>query len=173
MRNVRLELTGAELGRRGEALPSQVIPTARRACYSAFLLATPRMMEPVDLLEITYTPVCSKVIARLLSLRRGFVISDRACVGTPLSVMLAYVPTLETFGLETDLRVQSAGLAFCSSRFDHWEILEGDPLDDRIQLRPLEPADILELPREIMIKTRRRKGLSETVAISKYFDLPA
>jgi hypothetical protein len=30
----------------------QVIPTARRVCYSAFLMATPRLMEPVYFVEI-------------------------------------------------------------------------------------------------------------------------
>ena len=29
-----------------------VIPTARRVCYSAFLMATPRLMEPVYYVEI-------------------------------------------------------------------------------------------------------------------------
>ena len=31
---------------------SQIIPTARRVCYSSFLLATPKIMEPVYLAEI-------------------------------------------------------------------------------------------------------------------------
>ena len=30
----------------------QIIPTARRVCYSAFLMATPRLMEPVYYVEI-------------------------------------------------------------------------------------------------------------------------
>ena len=33
-------------------LCAQVIPTARRVCYSAFLMATPRLMEPVYYVEI-------------------------------------------------------------------------------------------------------------------------
>ena len=39
----------------GEALHrggGQIIPTARRVCYSAFLMATPRLMEPVYYVEI-------------------------------------------------------------------------------------------------------------------------
>ena len=31
---------------------AQVIPTARRVCYSAFLMATPRLVEPVYYVEI-------------------------------------------------------------------------------------------------------------------------
>ena len=40
---------------------------------------------------------------------------------------------------ETDLRTHSQGQAFCLQRFDHWEIVPGDPLDKSIVLRPLEP----------------------------------
>ena len=37
-------------------------------------------------------------------------------------------------------------------------------------LRPLEPAPANALAREFMVKTRRRKGLSEDVSVNKYFD---
>jgi len=37
-------------------------------------------------------------------------------------------------------------------------------------LRPLEPAPPGGLARDFMIKTRRRKGLSEDVSIDKFFD---
>ena len=48
--------------------------------------------------------------------------------------------------------------------------MPGDPLDKSIQLRPLEPAAVPHLARELMVKTRRRKGLLEDVSISKFFD---
>ena len=56
--------------------------------------------------------------------------------------------------------------------FDHWNIVPGDPLDKDIVLRPLEPSPPPHLAREFMVKTRRRKGLSEDVSISKFFDDP-
>lgn len=37
-------------------------------------------------------------------------------------------------------------------------------------LRPLEPAPVQALAREFMVKTRRRKGMSDDVSINKYFD---
>ena len=58
------------------------------------------------------------------------------------------------------------------SIFHHWSIVPGDPLDKSIVLRPLEPAPMQYLAREFMVKTRRRKGLSEDVSIGKYFDDP-
>ena len=35
----------------------QVIPTARRVAYSAFLMATPRLMEPYMFVEVQVHPV--------------------------------------------------------------------------------------------------------------------
>ena len=51
-------------------------------------------------------------------------------------------------------------------------MVPGDPLDKSIMLRPLEPSPAQHLARDFMIKTRRRKGLSEDVAITKFFDDP-
>ena len=52
------------------------------------------------------------------------------------------------------------------------QIVPGDPLDRAVELRPLEPAPINALARELMVKARRRKGMSEDVSISKFFDDP-
>ena len=62
--------------------------------------------------------------------------------------------------------------AFCTSYFDHWSIVPGDPLDRSIVLRPLEPAPVQHLAREFMVKTRRRKGMNEDVSINQFFDDP-
>jgi U5 small nuclear ribonucleoprotein component len=43
-------------------------------------------------------------------------------------------------------------------------------LDRTIQLKLLEPSPPPHLARDIMVKTRRRKGLLEDVTISKFFD---
>jgi len=58
------------------------------------------------------------------------------------------------------------------SVFDHWSIVPGDPLDKSIVLRPLEIQPPIALAREFMVKTRRRKGMSEDVSVSKFFDDP-
>lgn len=49
-------------------------------------------------------------------------------------------------------------------------MVPGDPLDKDIALHPLEPSPPPHLARELLIKTRRRKGLSEDVSIDKFFD---
>ena len=54
--------------------------------------------------------------------------------------------------------------------FSHWNIAPGDPLDGDVILHPLEPSPALALARDFMIKTRRRKGLSDDISVVKYFD---
>mgnify|MGYP003702776249 CR=1 FL=1 len=129
----------------------------------------------------------------MLSRRRGHVTADVPKPGTPIYVVKvrhlsefsivtyvvtrvnltdstlylcqAFLPVIESFGFETDLRYHTQGQAFCLSVFDHWAIVPGDPLDKNIVLRPLEPAPIQHLAREFMVKTRRRK-VSNTVYTS-------
>ncbi len=84
--------------------------------------------------------------------------------------MKAYLPVIESFGFETDLRSHTQGQAFSLSVFDHWAVVPGDPLDKSIQLKPLEIAPASALAREFMVKTRRRKGLSDDVSATKFFD---
>jgi len=47
---------------------------------------------------------------------------------------------------------------------------QGDPTDQSIKLRPLEPASGQALARDLVLKTRRRKGLGDQIAVSKYLD---
>ncbi|XP_068659300.1 110 kDa U5 small nuclear ribonucleoprotein component CLO-like [Aristolochia californica] len=148
----------------------QIIPTARRVAYSAFLMATPRLMEPVYYVEIQTPMDCVSAIYTVLSRRRGHVTADVPQPGTPAYLVKAFLPVIESFGFETDLRYHTQGQAFGLSVFDHWAIVPGDPLDKSIVLRPLEPAPIQHLAREFMVKTRRRKGMSEDVSINKFFD---
>ena len=82
--------------------------------------------------------------------------TDHAVGGVGLQ---AFLPVIESFGFETDLRYHTQGQAFCVSVFDHWSIVPGDPLDKSVVLRPLEPAPVQHLAREFMVKTRRRKVL--------------
>jgi U5 small nuclear ribonucleoprotein component len=48
----------------------------------------------------------------------------------------------------------------------------GDLLDKSVIIKPLEPQPVNHLAREFMVKTRRHKGLSEDLTISKLFDDP-
>jgi U5 small nuclear ribonucleoprotein component len=150
----------------------QIIPTARRVAYSSFLTATPRLLEPIYSIEIQCPADMVASLYQVLSRRRGHITHDSPKAGSPLYTVKGFVPVIESFGLETDFRVFTQGQAFIKQHFDHWAIVPGDPLDSKIVLRPLEPAPVNDLAREFMIKTRRRKGLSEDVNVRKYFDEP-
>ena len=139
----------------------QLIPTARRVCYSAFLMATPRLMEPVYYVEIQTPagvrrplqqcrPACSagcftshmlyqicfasacccqivpldgaassccaadciSAIYNVLSKRRGHVTEDVLRPGTPIYLVKALLPVVESFGFETDLRYHTQVRSF-------------------------------------------------------------
>ncbi|CRG99590.1 U5 small nuclear ribonuclear protein, putative [Plasmodium relictum] len=173
MKNVKIKILRGDIDsdplNRGAG---QIIPTTRRAIYSSFLLATPRLLEPILFTEIICSGDSVSSVYNVLSRRRGHILKDFPKVGTPLYMVHAYIPAIESFGFETDLRTHTSGQAFCLSMFDHWHIVPGDPLDKSVILRPLEPAPIQHLAREFLLKTRRRKGLTEDVTINRFFDDP-
>lgn len=171
IRNVKFKVLDASIAtepiHRGGG---QVIPTARRTAYSSFLMATPRLMEPVFKVEIQAPADCVQAVYPVLARRRGHVVQDAPKPGTPFYTIKAFLPIMDSFGFETDLRSYTLGQAFCQQIFDHWAVVPGDPLDRNVILHPLEPSPPMALARDFMVKTRRRKGLSEDVSINKYFD---
>lgn len=173
MREVKFKLLEATVAPEAMHRSSgQLIPTARRVTYSAFLTATPRLMEPIYAVDIQCPGDCMEGIRNILQRRRGHVLREAPKPGTPIYSVQAQLPVIESFGFETDLRYHTQGACFCVSAFDHWRVVPGDPLDASIALKPLEPAPIPHLAREFMVKTRRRKGMSEDVGVAKFFDDP-
>ncbi|GAA5856097.1 hypothetical protein JCM8547_002978 [Rhodosporidiobolus lusitaniae] len=171
IRNVKFRILGADLAQepiyRGGG---QIIPTARRVCYSSFLMATPRLQEPVYFIEIQTPQDCIPAIYEILARRRGHVTKDLPKPGSPLYTVQAYIPVVDANGFEVDLRTHTMGQAFCLQTFDHWSICPGDPLDKSIQLRPLEPAPAQALARDFVLKTRRRKGLNDQINVAKFLE---
>ena len=80
-------------------------------------------------------------------------------------VLTIDVLSLDSFDFKTDLRVYTTGQTFGTMQLDYWEIVPGDPLDRTIELKLLEASAPPMLARDIIIKTRRRKGLLENLAI--------
>ncbi len=78
-------------------------------------------------------------------------------------IVVIVVIVVNSFGFETDLRSYTQGQTFCQQVFDHWAVVSGDPLDKNVILHPLEPSPPLALARDFMVKTRRRKGLTEVL----------
>ena len=65
---------------------------------------------------------CITAIYTVLARRRGHVTADVPKPGTPIFIVKAFLPVLESFGFETDLRYHTQGQAFCMSVFDHWQV---------------------------------------------------
>ncbi|KYQ93770.1 elongation factor 2 [Tieghemostelium lacteum] len=125
----------------------QVIPTARRVLYAAELTASPILLEPVYLAEITAPENAIGGIYSVLNRRRGHVISEERRTGTPLFSVKAYLPVLESFGFTADLRSHTAGQAFPQCVMDHWNSLGVVGVDKK--------------PTEVCMGVRKRKGLKE------------
>ncbi|KAL1311629.1 hypothetical protein AAFC00_001739 [Neodothiora populina] len=171
IRNTKFKITDISLA--PEAIfrgGGQIIPTARRACYSSFLMASPRLMEPVYSCSMIGPADAVSSLYTVLARRRGHVLQDGPIAGTPLYKVNGLIPVIDSFGFETDLRIHTQGQATVSLVFDRWSIVPGDPLDKSIKLRPLEPASAQATARDFVMKTRRRKGLAEDVTISKFLE---
>lgn len=150
---------------------AQVVPATRRACYAAFLTASPRLLEPVQAVSILAPGgECTEVIYNLLARRRGHILADTPVAGTPLYHLSTLLPVLDSPGFEVDLRSMTAGSALPHSVFSHWQPIPGDPLDTSIRPALLEPASAPALARDCLLKMRRRRGIGEDVKLEKYFD---
>ncbi|AOW00945.1 P-loop containing nucleoside triphosphate hydrolase protein [Yarrowia lipolytica] len=148
----------------------QIIPTTRRACYSSYLLAGPRLMEPIYSVHVTCPHAAVKVVLEVLEKRRGHLTSDTPIGGTTLYEVMGYVPVMDSFGLETDIRVATQGQALVSLIFNDWQVVPGDPLDRSIKLPSLQAMSGTSLARDFVVKTRRHKGLSDDPTVTKYLD---
>jgi len=150
MRNVRFNLYDVTLHtdaiHRGGG---QIIPTARRCLYGCVLTAQPRMVEPIYQVEIQCPEVAIGGIYGVLNRRRGHVTEESRVAGTPMYIVKAMLPVNESFGFTADLRSNTGGQAFPQCVFDHWQNMQGDPLDKTSKVG------------QIVTATRKRKGLSE------------
>jgi elongation factor 2 len=137
----------------------QIIPTARRCFYACELTAAPRLMEPVYLVEIQCPITAIGGIYTTLNRRRGQVIAEEDRAAGPLKNVKAHLPVMESFGFTAELRSNTSGQAFPQCVFDHWQILQGDPLSVGTKAN------------ETVLKTRKRKGLAlEIPPLDRYLD---
>merc|ERR1712000_470652 len=138
---------------------NQIIPTCRRCVYACQLTAGPRLLEPVYLVEIQCPEHAMGGIYGVLNRRRGHVFAEEQRPGTPLYTIKAYLPVMESFGFTADLRSHTGGQAFPQCVFDHWQLMNGDPLDATSKIG------------QIVTAIRKRKGLKEEVpALDNYMD---
>merc|ERR1719440_955466 len=108
----------------------QIIPTARRAFLAACITASPRLQEPIFLVEIQCPENAMGGVYSSLNRKRGTVVEETNRPGTPLYNVKAYLPVSESFGFTGFLRQNTAGQAFPQMVFHHWETMNSDPFKD-------------------------------------------
>jgi len=137
----------------------QIIPTARRVMYASQLTAGPRLLEPVYLVEIQCPEQAVGGIFGVLNKRRGVVFDNQNIGNTPQMQVKAHLPVNESFGFVADLRSNTGGQAFPQCVFDHWQIMQGDPMQDG------------SMPAQLVAKARKRKGLKEGIpGLDNFYD---
>ena len=119
----------------------------------------PRLIEPIYLVEIQCPENAVGNVYSVLNKRRGNIISEERDLSSPLFNIKAYLPVAESFGFSTELRSKTSGQAFPQCIFDHWEIINSDPLEKGSKAN------------EIVTAIRKRKGLPEEIpSLDKFLD---
>jgi len=136
----------------------QIMPATKHVCYAAQMTAQPRLMEPVYLVEIQCPESCISGVYSVLNQKRGTINEQVQRPGTPLFNLKGYLPVLESFGFTSTLRAATGGQAFPQLIFDHWEIMEDDPL-------------ISGKAHDLVVSIRKRKGIPpEIPPLERYLD---
>lgn len=153
-RGVRYNLTDVTLHtdaiHRGSG---QLLHTARRGCQAAQANAAPKILEPIFLVEIQCPDSVLGSVYSVMNKRRGTIDIATQRPGTPLYNVKAFLPVLESFNFTTLLRSETGGKAFPQCVFHHWQVVGGDPWDKNSKIR------------EMVLETRKRKGLKEEIPL--------
>lgn len=137
----------------------QIIPTARRAMYASMLTASPRLMEPIYLVDIQCPSDISGSIYSVMARKRGQVISEDHDPDTQICNLKAHLPVAESIGFTSFIRSETGGKAFPQCSFSHWDIINDDPLTPGTKSY------------EIVREVRKRKGMPEDLPpLSRYLD---
>jgi elongation factor 2 len=155
LRGVKFVITDAHLHadtiHRG---PGQIIPASKSVFYGSQLLSNPRLLEPVFEVFVNCPSQHQSGVFNVLSQRRGQVVE---VLETGIK---AHLPVLESFGLTEALRGATAGNAFPSMSFSHWQLMPDDPLNSsNTQMK------------ELITKVRKRKGLQLDIpSVDRFLD---
>jgi len=160
MRGVRMNIDDVTL--HADAIhrgAGQIMPCARKVFYACALGSTPRMMEPMYLIDITVPQNAHSGVYSTLNKRRGEIHKIEERIGTPLTQIQAYLPVMESFGFTEMLRKNTGGQAFPQMKFSHWQMVNGDPFKEG------SSSNV------IVMAVRKRKGLkNELPEFGDYYD---
>jgi elongation factor 2 len=137
----------------------QVMPPMKRAIYATQIRSDPALLEPVYVCDITVPQHALAGVYTTLNQRRGVIEGKEDRPGTPLCIVKAFLPVLESFGFAQLLRQNTSGQAFPQMIFSHWQLLSGDVYEEGSQAN------------QIVKEVRTRKGLKEELPkFGDYYD---
>lgn len=137
----------------------QIMPTARRNIFACIYTASPSLMQPLYIAEVTVPVAEAGGVYSTLSQRQGEIVEEIPREGTPMTVIKAYLPVNKSFGFAKELRSNTGGQAFPQCTFHHWDFMKGNPFEEGNEVY------------EVVRATRTRKGLKpELPDLDKYMD---
>ena len=109
----------------------QLMPCFRQVLFATIYTASPTLMEPMYIADISCPIDETGSVYSTLALRRGLIVEEIPRVGTPMTAIRAHLPVNESFGFTGALRAATGGKAFPQCSFDHWAVMTGDPVRAR------------------------------------------
>jgi elongation factor 2 len=161
MRGIKFNLMDAKLHadsiHRGMG---QIQPSARRVFFAATMMSEPRFCEPIFKAIIACPEDVVGGVRQAIAGKRGILISEEDVEGK--IVITAMLPISETIGddpFSKVLQTKTSGKAFSTYAFDHWELIDANPLQAGSKAE------------KIMFDIRERKGLKvEQPVLYDYLD---
>lgn len=148
-------MVGRQLAQKA-CLLQQDCPVA--ACSLLTLLSSCwRSVSPLSCLPPAPSPAPPPLPPTVLNQKRGMVFEEMQRPGTPMYNIKAYLPVIESFGFTATLRAATSGQAFPQCVFDHWELMQADPMSAGSQTNT------------IILDIRKRKGIkAEPAPLGEY-----
>lgn len=122
--------------------PAQILPMTWRPIWGAFLLSTPKLLEPVLSFDCKVPQDFVSPVISLIQKRRGKILDMTN--EEEMAIIKAELPVAESFGIADELRSSTQGRAFWATQFSHWA-----PVPESMQV-------------DVIRQIRTRKGLPPT-----------
>ncbi|KAG5500285.1 hypothetical protein JIQ42_04622 [Leishmania sp. Namibia] len=140
-----------------------VLPSVREACRAAMKLHPRRLVEPVYECTVYSSGLTQGKIYASLSRRRCDIIEEVPNEGSDLFYIRCWLPAVEAFGLQDELRVQTQGASTAQLQMSHWEVIDADPYFVPTTKEEFEEygAEVAtkNIAEQLLERVKRRKGL--------------
>ncbi|KPA79731.1 elongation factor 2-like protein [Leptomonas pyrrhocoris] len=140
-----------------------VLPCVRDACRATMELYPRRLVEPVYECTVYSSGMTQGKIYASLSRRRSDIIEEVPNEGSDLFYIRCWLPAVEAFGLQDELRVQTQGASTAQLQMSHWEVIDADPYFVPTTKEELEEhgAEMAtkNIAGQLLERIKRRKGL--------------